>query len=140
MYGMVSLGGDLHASLDMHFCSHKLHSPSQQKPKASSGRAREPNRAHFILLREKKIQAKKPPLGEFPKQISSLGSPHKSRKPPEGFPSACLNENPQQHCSQGKGHWTQGATLTLRAGGAETAGSIRVQRRLMCSEQGGLWL
>lgn len=91
MCDIVSLGGDLNASLDMQFYSHKLHSLSQQKPKASSGRAREPNWAHFILLREKKIQAKKPPLGEFPKQIPSLGSPHKSRKPHEGFPSACLD-------------------------------------------------
>lgn len=67
MCGIVSLGWDLHASLDMQFCSHRLHSPSQQKPKASPGRAREPNRAHFILLREKKIQAKKASPGRASK-------------------------------------------------------------------------
>lgn len=72
MYGMVSLGGDLHASLDMQFCSHKLHSPSQQKPRASSSRAREPNWAHFILLREKKFEPKSLPWESFQNKTQVL--------------------------------------------------------------------
>lgn len=71
-----------------------------------------PNQAHLILLmgKKKKFKPKSLPLGEFPKQTLSFGSPRRNRKAPRGFPSACLDEDPQQRCSQGKRRESQGAT------------------------------
>jgi len=90
----------------MIFTQHPGRNP--KLPQAGPG---SPDWAHLILLRGgAEIQAKKPPLGEFPKQILSLGSPHRNGKAPGGFPSACLEEDPQQHCSQGEGHGSQGVT------------------------------
>lgn len=135
------LGGDLQASLDVQFCSNVLCSPSWEKPKLTPGRAGEPKPgAPHPSKGEKNYQAKVPPRGEFPKQILGLGSPCSNGKAPGGFPSAHLEEDPQQHGSQAEGHGSQGAPVLVpspeaAAGGEATAENIWMQRR-RCRQRG----
>lgn len=118
MCDSVTLEGTCKPAWACDFVSMGFTHHSGRNPKPLWAMLGSPNWAHLIFLqgkrkieiKKKKKSSQKPLLGEFPKQISSLGSLHRNRKAPRGFPSACLDEDPQQHCSQGKGHGSRGAT------------------------------